>query len=268
MKALRILLILLLCSYMGYGQDYAVSGKIIDAKGNAIEFANIIIYNDDQSEVLKGTSTGENGFFILNNLESNTYILKVSFIGYQTYEQKVVLTGSLDLKTIRLEDDIESLDQVTVIGKKPSITRKPDRLIFNVENTALTEGSTLSVLKSTPGVIVSDGGINIKSSPATIFINNRRVQLTSQELITLLDSAPANSIKSVEVITNPPASYDADSGSVINIIMSKNLVTGYRGSVFTNYTQGVFPRYNAGTSHYFKNNKVNLNVNYNYTNQK
>lgn len=185
MKALRILLILLLCSYMGYGQDYAVSGKIIDAKGNAIEFANIIIYNDDQSEVLKGTSTGENGFFILNNLESNTYILKVSFIGYQTYEQKVVLTGSLDLKTIRLEDDIESLDQVTVIGKKPSITRKPDRLIFNVENTALTEGSTLSVLKSTPGVIVSDGGINIKSSPATIFINNRRVQLTSQELITL-----------------------------------------------------------------------------------
>ena len=268
MKTLRILLILLSCSFLSYGQDYNVSGKIIDVRDQAIEFANIIVYNDDQSSVLKGTSTDENGFFILNNLESNTYILKISFIGYQTYEQKVVLTGSLDLKTIRLEDAVESLDQVFVIGKKPSITRKPDRLIFNIENTALTEGSTLSVLKSTPGVIVSDGGINIKSSPATIFINNRRVQLTSQELITLLDSAPANSIKSVEVITSPPASYDADSGSVINIIMSKNLVTGYRGSVFTNYIQGVFPRYKAGTSHYFKNNKVNLNVNYNYTNQK
>ena len=46
------------------------------------------------------------------------------------------------------------------------------------------------------------------------------------------------------------------------------MVTGYRGSVQTNYTQGVFPRYYAGTSHYFKNNKINLNVNYNYTNQK
>ena len=64
-----------------------------------------------------------------------------------------------------------------------------------------------------------------------VYINNKRVQLTSNELIQLLESAPANSIKSVEVITNPPASYDADSGSVINIIMSKNLVTGYRGSV-------------------------------------
>src|SRR5690606_25927441 len=59
-----------------------------------------------------------------------------------------------------------------------------------------------------------------------------------------------------------------DSGSIINIIMSKNLVIGYRGSVYTNYTQGVFPRYNAGTSHYFKNNKVSLNLNYSYTNQK
>ena len=50
--------------------------------------------------------------------------------------------------------------------------------------------------------------------------------------------------------------------------MSKNLVTGYRGSASTNYTQGVFPRYNAATSHYFKNNKINLNLNYSYTNQK
>ena len=50
--------------------------------------------------------------------------------------------------------------------------------------------------------------------------------------------------------------------------MSKNLVTGYRGSVETKYTQGVFPRYNAATNHYFKNDKINLNLNYSYTNQK
>ena len=93
-------------------------------------------------------------------------------------------------------------------------------------------------------------------------------KLTSDELMQLLESAPANSIKSIEVITKPPASYDADSGSVINIVMSKNLVTGYRGNVVTNYTQGVFPRYNAGTSHYFKNDDINFNLNYSYTNKK
>jgi len=251
-----------------FAQDFSVSGKVMDLNNNPIELANVIILTEDDNDFLKGTSTDDKGFFKLERLAAATYVIKISFIGFEEFEQKIVLTGNLDLKKIRLNETPESLGEVTVIGKKPTIIRKPDRLIFNIENTALTERSTLGVLKSTPGVIVSDGSISIKGEPAAIFINNRRVQLTSDELIQLLESAPANSIKSVEVIINPPASYDADSGSVINIIMSKNLVTGYRGNIYTNYTQGVFPRYNAGTSHYFKNNKVNLNVNYSYTNKK
>lgn len=251
-----------------FAQDYSVSGRVVDSSNNPIEFANVIILTQSDGDYLKGTSTDDDGFFNLVNLTETTFYLKISYIGFEEFEQKIVLTGHLDLKSIQLNEIPENLDEVIVISKKPTITRKPDRLIFNIENTALTEGSTLSVLKRTPGIIVSEGSINIKSAPATIFINNRRVQLTSEELINLLESAPANSIKSVEVITNPPASYDADSGSVINIIMSKNLVTGYRGSVTTNYTQGVFPQYNNATSHYFKNNKVNLNLNYSYTNQK
>lgn len=251
-----------------FAQNFSISGKVIDSGSNAIELANVILLSEDRSTFLKGTATDDKGIFNISGLSSSTYFIKITYIGYDEFEQKIILNGNLDLKIIQLNETSENLGEVTVIAKKPTITRKPDRLIFNIENTALTEGSTLGVLKSTPGVIVSEGGINIKSAPATVFINNRRVQLTSDELIQLLESAPANSIKSVEVITNPPASYDADSGSVINIIMSKNLVTGYRGSAYTNYTQGVFPRYNAGTSHYFKNDKVNLNVNYSYTKQK
>ncbi|WP_179021427.1 outer membrane beta-barrel family protein [Winogradskyella forsetii] len=267
---LRYYLSICLCTLyvVAFAQDFSVSGQVFDANNEPIALANVVLLAEDGSAFIKGTSTEEAGYFEVNNLASATYFIKITYVGFEEFNQKIILRGHLDLKNIQLNEIPESLDEVTVIAKKPTITRKPDRLIFNVENTALTEGSTLSVLKSTPGIIVSEGGITIKSSPATVFINNRRVQLTSEEVITLLESAPANSIKSVEVITNPPASYDADSGNVINIIMSKNLVTGYRGSVFTNYTQGVFPRYNAGTSHYFKNNKVNLNVNYSYTNNK
>lgn len=251
-----------------FAQNFSVSGKIMDSNSNAIELANVLILAEDGSTFLKGTSTDDNGFFKISNLSAATYFIKISFIGFEEFEQKIILSGNLDLKQIQLNVVSETLGEVTIIAKKPTITRKPDRLIFNIENTALTEGSTLGVLKSTPGVIVSEGGINIKSAPATVFINNRRVQLTSAELILLLESSSANSIKSVEVITNPPASYDADSGSVINIIMSKNLVTGHRGSIFTNYTQGVFPRYNAGTNQYFKNNKINLNLNYSFNKKK
>ncbi len=251
-----------------FAQNFSILGKVVDVDRNPIALANVIIYEGEDKEFLLGTATDDDGYFNLVNLEEGTYFIEISFIGLEKFEQKIVLTGNLDLKTIQLVEASENLDEVTIVAKKPTITRKPDRLIFNVENTALVEGNTLSVLKSTPGVIVSEGSINIKSAPATVFINDRRVQLTSEELIQLLESAPANSIQSVEVITNPPASYDADSGSVINIIMSKNLITGYRGSVLTNYTQGVFPRYNVGTSHYFKNNKINLNLNYSYTSQK
>jgi len=249
-------------------QQFSISGKVVDSNGSPIELATVILSIENEESFFKGTSTDSQGLFIIEDLSSSTFYIKVSFIGHEEFEQKIVLTGNLDLKTIQLNETSENLDEITVIARKPTITRKPDRLIFNVENTALIEGSTLGVLKSTPGVIVSEGSINIKSAPAAIYINNRKIQLTSDELMQLLESAPANSIKSVEVITNPPASYDADSGSVINIIMSKNLVTGYRGSVSTNYTQGVFPRYNAATSHYFKNDKINFNLNYSYTNKK
>ncbi|WP_417876073.1 TonB-dependent receptor domain-containing protein [Winogradskyella sediminis] len=262
-----ILFFLNLC-IVGYAQDFSILGQVVDLNDEPVALANVIVLAEDGSTFYTGTSTDDNGQFIINNLSSSTYILRVKFIGFEDFTQKIILTGHLDLKRIQLHEIPEGLDEVTVIAKKPTITRKPDRLIFNVENTALSEGSTLGVLKNTPGVIVTESGVNIKSYPADVYINNRKVQLTSEELITLLESAPANSIKSVEVITNPPASYDADSGSVINIVMSKNLVTGYRGSVFTNYTQGVFPRYNAGTSHYFKNNKVNLNLNYSFTKNK
>ncbi len=259
---------LFVLSSIAIAQDFYISGKVVDVNGSPIEFANVILSVENEEEFFKGTSTDDKGAFVIENLTEATYFIRISFIGHEEFSQKIVLSGNLDLKTIQLNETPQSLDEVTVVATKPTWTRKPDRLVFNVENTALIEGSTLGVLKSTPGVIVSEGSINIKSAPAAVYINNRKVQLTSDELMQLLDSAPANSIKSVEVITNPPASYDASSGSVINIIMSKNLVTGYRGSFSNNYTQGVFPRYNVATSHYFKNDKINLNLNYSYTNKK
>jgi outer membrane receptor protein involved in Fe transport len=261
-------LILCFLSFVFYAQEFSISGKIVDENNNAISYTNVVVHNKSDDSFVKGTSTDDNGDFKLNSIQPGEYIIKISFIGYKTITKDIVVSSDIKLETYTLIEDSEALDQVTITAKRPTITKKPDRLIFNVANTALIEGTTLQVLKSTPGIIVAEGSITIKSSPATVYINNRKVQLTSDELIQFLESAPANSIKSVEVITNPPASYDADSGSVINIIMDKNLIPGYRGSIAANYTQGVFPRYNGATNHYFKNDIININVNYSYTNKK
>ena len=262
------LVLLIFISNIVYCQTYLLKGKVVDTNQQPLSYVNVILTTSNSETIIKGTSTDDNGNFEFTDLEQNDYAYRASFIGYKTSAGTINLNSDTTLPTIVLTEDSETLDAVTVVAKRPTITRKPDRLTFNIENTALTEGSTLQVLKNTPGVIVTEGSINIKSAPATVFINNRRIQLTADELIQFLESSPANSIKYIDVITNPPANYDADSGLVINIIMSKNLITGYRGSVATNYIQGVFPRYNATTSHYFKNDNINFNINYSYTNQK
>ncbi len=268
MNSLLKYVIFLFCLSIGFGQNASVSGTVVDTENVAIEFANVVLFSEDESQVLKGTTTDESGYFILPNLEPNTYVIKVSYIGFTEFHQKIVLTGVLDLQTIVLQEASEQLDEISIIAKKPTLKREADRLVFNIENTALVEGTMLQVLKSTPGVLVLGDEITVKNSNPTVYINNRKVNLSADDLNQLLEGSSANAIKSVEVITNPSARYDAESGVVLNIVMSKNLITGYRGSVFSNYTQGVFPRYNAGTNHFFKNDNISFNVNYSFSKSK
>lgn len=89
--------------------------------------------------------------------------------------------------------------------------------------------------------------------------------LTATELQQLLETTPATHIKSVEVITNPPAKYDAEGGAVINIVMSKNLATGYNGSINGQVTYGEAAKYLMGSSHFYKTSKVNFYTNYSYS---
>lgn len=257
-----------LCSIIGWSQTYSVSGLVEDIVNEPVAFANILVLQAQDSIVITGTSSDENGKFIIDNIEKGSYILKTSFIGFKDNFKKVELNSDNKNVILILEESIEALNEVQLVFQKPTLKREADRLVFKVENTALSQGNLAEVLRSTPGVLVLDDAILVKNSTPTVYINDRRVYLSSAELIELLQGTTAANIKSVEVITNPPAKYDADSGVVLNIVMSKNLITGYNGSVFSNYTQGVFPKASTGTSHYFKGNKTNLFFNYSYNNRK
>ena len=258
----------LLSSALSMGQDLSISGFVDDAQGEPIGYANVLLLKSKDSTLVKGVSTDENGFFLLDKLSQDSYVVKLSFLGFNDIYRSTVLSENLDLKTIVMEESSEQLNEINLFAKRPTLKKEADRLVFNIENTALTEGNMFQVLKSTPGVLVLDNSIKVKNLSPTVYINGKKVHLSNEELVQLLEGSSANSIKSIEVITNPSAIYDAESGAVINIVMSKNLVTGYRGSVFTNYTQGVFPRYDAGMSHFFKNEKIDFFANYTYSDSK
>ena len=258
----------LLSSSLCFGQEFSISGFIDDAQGDAVPYASILVMKAQDSTVVNGVSSNEEGFFLVKELPTDSYVLKVSFLGFNDVYRTVDLSESVDLGTIVLEENTETLDEINIIAKRPTLTKQPDRMVFNIENTALIEGSMFQAIKSTPGVLVLDGNILVKNTTPTVYINDKKVHLSNEELTQLLEGSSANSIKSIEVITNPSARYDAESGAVINIVMSKNLATGYRGNVFANYTQGVFPRYQAGTGHFFKSEKINFFGNYSFSDDK
>jgi len=257
-----------LCSITVWTQTYSISGTVKDTENETVAFANILVMQSLDSTIVTGTSSDENGIFKIEDLKSSQYILKTSFIGFKDDFQTINLIEDISDIIVVLEESVEALNEVQIFFEKPTLKREADRLVFNVEKTALSQGNLVEVLRSTPSVLVLDDAILVKNSTPTVYINDRKVHLSSSELIELLQGSSASNIKSVEVITNPSAKYDADSGVVLNIVMSKNLITGYNGSVFNNYTQGVFPKYTAGTSHYFKGDKTNLFFNYSYNNRK
>ena len=255
-------------SITSYAQDLTISGTVVDDANQPIPYANAVLYTSDESKVINGSSTNDEGQFSIGNLALGEYVVKLSFIGFESVSTPISLTKTTDVGVIILKIASETLGEVTVNAKKPTVDKLADRLIFNVENTALIEGSMLDVIRNTPSVFIMDDAIKIRNSSPTVYINDKKVNLTGGDIIQLLESSSANSIKSIEVITTPGAKYDASSGMVLNIVMGKNLIIGYSGRIYSKYKQGVFPSYEGGISNFYKTEKISLSANYSFSKDK
>jgi len=264
-----ILITLLILFTNSLFAQHTIKGKLVTETNSPVAFANIILLDaQDSTSVYKGTISEDNGEFLLEEIASNDYLLKVSFVGYEEYLQQITVNSDEKIKKITLKEGASSLDEVTINARKPKITRSIDRITFDVENSTLSSGSSWDILRQTPGVIMSQGQLQVRNSNVTVYINDRKVQLTQAELQTLLQSYSAENIKSIEVITNPPARYEAEGGAILNINTTAAISPGYKGSVEGAYTQGIVPKYRIGTSHYWKGDKLNVFANYSFSPRK
>ncbi|SDK78992.1 Outer membrane receptor proteins, mostly Fe transport [Salinimicrobium catena] len=246
-----------------------VEGKVTDSTSKPVAYANVILLNAaDSTTVYKGAVSGENGNFSLNEIAADSYLLKVSFVGYEDFLKQVKISEDRNLGQITLKEATTGLDEVSINYKNPSVERKVDRLVFKVENTTLSSGTSWDILKKTPGVIMANNVLQVRNQGVDVYINDRKVQLSAAELQTLLSNYSAENIKSVEVITNPPARYDAEGGAILNIVTTSAISPGYKGSVNAAWTQAIFPKYTFGTSHYQKGEKINLFANYSFSPRK
>ncbi len=263
MRRVSLLLILfLLCPVPFIAQMHSVSGMVRDGNGQIVSYANVFLLQPSDSTISKGTSADEKGRFVLNDISPGIYLLRASYIGNVSRTVGIDISKDVKIGALIIDQNVEVLQEVVVTSKQPVIERKADRLVFNVENTVVSQGSSWEVLQRTPGIITVQEELQVRNQQAVVYINDRRSHLATSELKDLLENYPGQHIKSVEIINNPPARYDAEGGPVINIVTSKNISLGYKGNVNSSYTQAVFPKYTLGTSHFYKTEKLNIFASY------
>lgn len=265
MKTLFIAL-LLIFNLIAQAQ-HSITGIVKDAKDSSpISYVTVALLRSDSS-VVTGAVTGDDGKFVLENISKGDYLVQVSFLGYKKEYRKVNIPAQNDLGVINLKGNATELGEVTVTAIRPQIEQKVDRYIMNVSSIQSSGRNTLEVLSLTPGVLVtSNGDISVMGNGMAIWIDGRPTNLSGDQLHSLLTSMQGNEIDRIEVITNPPARYEAEGiGGIINIRTKKGLLLGFNGSATLGYKQGHSDRENAGISFNYRKQFINIYGNYGYS---
>lgn len=260
---------LIFSSYHLRSQEFSIQGKVLSKENKAIWLANVLLLSPKDTLLINGSSSDEKGMFKITNIPPGKYLLKASYLENESDFLDIDVTSDTDIGEISISNYAQVLDEVIVSTQKPRIERKVDRLVFNLDNTALSDSDIWEALKRAPGVVVINNQLSVNGNKDIgIMINGRKVNLPRADVINLLSGTSASNVESIEVITNPPSKYSAEDGMLINIIMKKNLIAGYNGAIFNRYTQGVYPKHTLGMDHYFKGNKAGLSVNYSFNKEK
>ena len=234
----------------------------MDKTDMPIEFANVIV-SDKNNAILGGTTTDPQGNFHFKIGQTKCRI-RISFLGFEDWVKDLTIDGNTPLGGISLTESKNDLGEVVVIAEKPLIEKKIDRLIFNLEHSISASGGTvLDALRKTPGVAVGQEGSlrMIGKGSVSVLIDDRLLQLSGDELTNFLESIASDDVKSIEVITTPPAKYEAEgNGGLINIIYKKGRKNAWNNSVRTSIRQATFPSYSLGNTFSYYKNKLRLFV--------
>ncbi|WP_312288575.1 outer membrane beta-barrel family protein [Chryseobacterium gleum] len=238
-------------------QQQKAEGIVMNTQNEKLSFVKIEVYNS-QNALIKELKTDENGKFVLEGIEKQDVKLIVKNQGYSLFEKKLDLKEPEPLNII-LKKESHEIEGVVMTKRKPLVKRKVDRLEFNVENSNISSLNAWEILKNTPGVTISNSALSVKGSTGILVtINDKKVMLTGDELKNLLENTQGEEVKSVEVITNPPAKYEASGSAVLNIVLKKNKIEGYRGILSSKYIQTQYAKGVFGISQYYKKNKLSL----------
>ena len=220
-----LLCIACICPLVGAYAQRAVSGQVVDETGEAVPFANVVLLTAADSALVTGGVTDETGAFRLETDAAGQALLKVSFVGYADLWMPVA-AGEADaaLGRLTLASGGIALEGVTVQAQRPLIRREAGNIVTTIENSSLSMiGTADDLMRYVPGVIQMGNSLTVAGKGApTIYIDGRKLRDISE-----LSRYSSNDIKTVKLILNPGAEYDADTRTVIDIRTNRRNREGF-----------------------------------------
>ncbi|MGB1242615.1 MAG: outer membrane beta-barrel protein [Chitinophagales bacterium] len=267
LKNIILVFILITLSNNSLKAQNVLLGKVMDAQNEDAPFVNVLLLMPIDSSLVQGTITSDTGNFELSNIAIGNYLLSISYMGYQTIYKSIEVNSTQNLGVFVLEEQSEMLGEVTVNAKKVLVHRKIDRLVFDVENSMKSsKGDALEVLRVTPGVRVQNDRISmIGKQSLSVMINDKIIQIPEEEVADFLKSIASEDIKSIEVITLPPAKYEAAGNSgLVNIQLKKAKINSWNVLLKAAYLQRMYASESFGGSFNFNKNKLSIASSFNY----
>lgn len=275
MKRTLLLLVFVLCNSLVFAQrptapQVTISGTIVDQKTNEpLEYATVVLKNLKTNKV-NGGITDENGKFTIRT-PKGTYDVSFEFISFKTKKIPAkALTQNFNFGTIKLTEDSETLDEISIVAEKSTVEIRLDKRIYNVGKDMTVKGGTASdVLDNVPSVNVDvEGNVSLRGNEnVRILIDGKPSALVGISGTDALRQLPADAIERVEVITSPSARYDAEgTAGILNIILRKGKITGFNGSL--NVNVGDPAQLRVSPSLNFRTKKLNFFTNFGYNYRK
>ncbi len=253
-------------------QTAMISGQLEDSEGAAIIFANVALYQSQDSALVKVAPSDEHGQFSLQNLSHGNYFLKASYVGYADLHIRdldLAENQALVLEKLTFQKDAVELDVATVTAQRSILEVKADRTVFNVQGTINSAGeNAIELLRKAPGVLVDNNdNISVLSrSGVMVYIDGKRLPLSGQDLSNYLQNLTAEQIDRIDIISNPGAKYEAEGNAgIIDIRLKKDKNSGANGMVSTNFSQGEYAKGNVNFNGNYRNKHMNVfgNLGYN-----
>lgn len=248
------LLILCMCSFVAMAQKVTVSGVVMDGSLNEpMTGASVVLLQPKDSAQSAGISTDLEGRFKLPAVKAGNYIMRISYMGFQTYYRNIVLpknNKSINLGTITLQENSKMMKEAEVTARVAQVEMKADTFVFNADAYRMPEGSMLEELvKKLPGAEIDDEGnikINGKSVSKIMVDGKEYFQNDTKMALKNLPSKLIKKLKSYDKKSDYSRITGIDDGeeeTVLDLSVKKGMKDGWVGNFDAAY--GTEDRYSG-----------------------